>query len=134
MSDLENQTQPTLFDEIGGYSKIKELVDRFYDLMELESQFAELRKVHPIQLDSSREKLTMFLSGWTGGPNLYIEKYGHPKLRARHLPYPINLEMRDQWLRCMGQAMNDVQIPEPLWERLLKAFFDTADWMRNQAN
>ncbi len=134
MSDLENQTQPTLFDEIGGYSKIKELVDQFYDLMELDSQFAELRKVHPIQLDSSREKLTMFLSGWTGGPNLYIEKYGHPKLRARHLPYPINLEMRDQWLRCMGQAMNDVQIPEPLWERLLKAFFDTADWMRNQAN
>jgi hemoglobin len=134
MSDLENQTQPTLFDEIGGYSKIEELVNRFYDLMELDSQFAELRKVHPIQLDSSREKLTMFLSGWTGGPNLYIEKYGHPKLRARHLPYPINLEMRDQWLRCMGQAMNDVQMPEPLWERLLKAFFDTADWMRNQAN
>ncbi len=134
MSDLENQTQPTLFDQIGGYSKIKELVDQFYDLMELDSQFAELRKVHPIQLDSSREKLTMFLSGWTGGPNLYIEKYGHPKLRARHLPYPINLEMRDQWLRCMGQAMIDVQMSELLWERLLKAFFDTADWMRNQAN
>jgi hemoglobin len=134
MSDLENQTQSTLFDEIGGYSKIKELVDQFYDLMELDSQFAELRKVHPIQLDSSREKLTMFLSGWTGGPNLYIEKYGHPKLRARHLPYPINLEMRDQWLRCMGQAMINVQMPELLWEKLLKAFFDTADWMRNQAN
>jgi len=134
MSDLENQTQSTLFDEIGGYSKIKELVDQFYDLMELDSQFAELRKVHPIQLDSSREKLTMFLSGWTGGPNLYIEKYGHPKLRARHLPYPINLEMRDQWLRCMGQAMINLQMPELLWEKLLKAFFDTADWMRNQAN
>ena len=134
MPELEDKSSPTLFDEIGGYEKIKDLVNQFYDLMELDSQFSELRKVHPKELDSSREKLTMFLSGWTGGPNLYIEKYGHPKLRARHLPYPINLVMRDQWLQCMGQAMIDVQLPEQLWERLLKAFFDTADWMRNQAN
>jgi len=134
MADSENKTLPTLFDEIGGYDKIKELVDRFYDLMELDSAFSELRKLHPNQLDSSREKLTMFLSGWTGGPNLYIEKYGHPKLRARHLPFPINLAMRDQWLQCMGQAMSDIQLPEALWERLLKAFLDTADWMRNQPN
>jgi hemoglobin len=134
MPELEDEPSPTLFDEIGGYEKIKDLVNQFYDLMELDSQFSELRKVHPKELGSSREKLTMFLSGWTGGPNLYIEKYGHPKLRARHLPYPINLVMRDQWLQCMGQAMIDVQLPEQLWERLLKAFFDTADWMRNQAN
>ena len=134
MTELTNDPIPTLFDEMGGAEKIKELVDQFYDLMELDTQFVELRRLHPNQLDSSREKLMMFLSGWTGGPNLYIEKYGHPKLRARHLPFAINLEMRDQWLRCMGQAMIDVNLPEPLWERLIKAFFDTADWMRNQAN
>lgn len=134
MTESTNHSLPTLFEEIGGLVKVKELVDQFYDLMELDSQFTELRKLHPNQLDDSREKLTMFLSGWTGGPNLYIEKYGHPKLRARHLPFPINLEMRDQWLRCMGQAMVDVGLPDPLWERLLKAFFDTADWMRNRAN
>lgn len=134
MTELTNDPIPTLFDEMGGAEKIKELVDQFYDLMELDMQFAELRRLHPNQLDSSREKLMMFLSGWTGGPNLYIEKYGHPKLRARHLPFAINLEMRDQWLRCMGQAMIDVDLPEPLWERLIKAFFDTADWMRNKPN
>jgi hemoglobin len=134
MTESTNEPSPTLFEEIGGIEKIKALVDQFYDLMELDTQFVELRRLHPNQLDSSREKLMMFLSGWTGGPNLYIEKYGHPKLRARHLPFAINLEMRDQWLRCMGQAMIDVNLPEPLWERLIKAFFDTADWMRNQAN
>ncbi len=74
MPELEDKSSPTLFDEIGGYGKIKDLVNQFYDLMELDSQFSELRKVHPKELDSSREKLTMFLSGWTGGPNLYIEK------------------------------------------------------------
>ena len=134
MNSYANTSNISLYEEIGGQLKIKELVDRFYDLMDLDSQFAELRSVHPNTLDTSREKLYMFLVGWMGGPNLYIERFGHPMLRARHLPFPINSMMRDQWLQCMGQAMADLQIPDELWEKLLRAFFQTADWMRNQAD
>ena len=129
---MEKEIPITLYEEIGGADKVKELVDRFYDLMDLEANFSALRQLHPNTLELSREKLTFFLSGWLGGPNLYIDKYGHPMLRARHLPYPIGSSARDQWLQCMGQAMSDVGLSEVLWERLLNAFFDTADWMRNQ--
>lgn len=128
-----SSTEPlNLFEEIGGLEKIQELVDRFYDLMEMEERFTDLRRLHPNNLDISREKLLMFLSGWMGGPSLYMEKYGHPMLRAKHLPFPIGVNERDQWLHCMGQSMVDVGITNDLWERLLKSFFDTADWMRNK--
>src|SRR5919205_2808376 len=95
----------TAYDLIGGDSKLRELVDRFYDLMELEPEFAGIRAMHPTPTDGSRDKLYWFLSGWTGGPSLYIEKFGHPRLRARHLPYAIGIAERDQWLRCMEMAM-----------------------------
>ena len=99
--------------------------------MELEPEFAGMRALHPESTEGSRDKLFWFLSGWMGGPNLFIEKFGHPRLRARHLPYAIASDERDQWLRCMAWAMEDVGLPEPLRERLLHSFFDTADWMRN---
>jgi hemoglobin len=83
-------------------------------------------------LDGSRDKLYWFLSGWMGGPSLYIERFGHPRLRARHLPYAIASSERDQWLRCMAWAMQDVSVPEELQQRLMQSFYDTADWMRNK--
>jgi len=108
------------------------VVDRFYDLMELEPRFAELRAVHPSTLDGSRDKLFWFLSGWLGGPDLYISRFGHPRLRARHLPYPIGVKERDQWLACMKQAMAELAMDPALAARLEESFFKTADWMRNQ--
>lgn len=88
--------------------------------------------MHPTPTDSSRDKLYWFLSGWTGGPNLFVERFGHPRLRARHLPFSIGVAERDQWLRCMNMAMVEVDLPQPLQEALKRAFFQTADWMRNR--
>jgi hemoglobin len=124
---------PTLYEVIGGGEKLREMVDRFYDLMELEPEFAGIRAMHPRPMDGSRDKLFMFLSGWMGGPDLYISQYGHPRLRARHLPFAIASDERDQWLRCMAWAMEDVGIEENLRVRLMESFFQTADWMRNKA-
>lgn len=127
----EGAATSTVFEVVGGAERLRELVDRFYDLMDLEPQFAGLRVLHPPLLDGSRDKLTWFLSGWMGGPDLYVEKFGHPRLRARHLPFRIASAERDQWLTCMAMAMQDLALPPGLQERLLESFYQTADWMRN---
>jgi hemoglobin len=131
---LEDTQQRSAFDLVGGDAKLRELVGRFYDLMDLDPQFAGIRALHPTSLDGSRDKFYWFLSGWMGGPSLYVERFGHPRLRARHLPYAIASNERDQWLRCMALAMNDVGMEESLQERLLHSFYETADWMRNKAD
>jgi hemoglobin len=123
---------PTPFERLGGEGGVRALVDRFYDLMDLEPRFAELRAVHPTTLDSARDKLYWFLCGWLGGPNHYIERFGHPMLRARHLPYPIRSIERDQWMGCMLQAMQDEGVEPVLMQRLAEALYGTADWMRNK--
>ena len=131
-SDSVNSTQTTAYVLIGGAESIRQLVDRFYDLMELEPAYAVIRQLHHADLSSSRDKLYLFLTGWMGGPELYQEKYGHPKLRARHLPFPIGSIERNQWLDCMQRAMDEVAIDEQLKARLHESFFATADWMRNK--
>jgi hemoglobin len=128
---VDSNPPPSLFELVGGAERLRALVDRFYDLMDLEAQFADLRALHPPALDGSRDKLYWFLSGWMGGPGLYIEKFGHPRLRARHLPFRIASTERDQWLTCMAMAMQDVALAPVLQERLLESFYQTADWMRN---
>jgi hemoglobin len=122
----------TPYDELGGDAKVREMVDRFYDLMDLEPVYAGIRKLHPPSMETSREKLYMFLSGWLGGPGLYMEKYGPPMLRARHLPFAIGISERDQWMDCMRRAMEDVGVEEELRQGLYNAFLQTADWMRNR--
>ena len=111
---------------------MRALVDRFYDLMDFEPGYAQLRRVHGSSLESAREKLYLFLSGWLGGPPLYMERHGHPMLRARHLPFAIGEEERDQWMACMHQAMGEVGLDVSLADRLGESFFKTADWMRNR--
>ena len=123
---------PTPFERLGGEPGVRALVDRFYDLMDLEPQFAGIRALHPQDLQGSRDKLFWFLCGWLGGPNHYIERYGHPRLRARHLPYAIGIAERDQWMACMMLAMQEQGVDETLAQRLTEAFFGTADWMRNK--
>lgn len=130
MSTEENP-QASLYELLDGESGLRTLVDRFYDLMDLEPAFAGIRTMHPTPLDSSRDKLFWFLSGWSGGPNLFIERFGHPRLRARHLPYAIGISERDQWLQCMEMAMEEVGIVPSLQAYLKKSFAETADWMRN---
>jgi hemoglobin len=120
------------FSLLGGEAAVRALVDRFYDLMDLEPAYAGIRRLHPGTLDGSRDKLHWFLCGWLGGPDLYVQRFGHPRLRARHLPYEIGIAERDQWLACMTQAMQECGIEASLAERLAAAFFNTADWMRNK--
>lgn len=131
MTEEENK-QPTPFALIGGEPRVRVLVERFYDLMELEHGYSALRAVHGPDLASAREKLFWFLCGWMGGPQHYVERFGHPRLRARHMPFKIGLLERDQWLACMDQAMGDMGMDAGLREHLRAAFFQTADWMRNQ--
>lgn len=125
-------TNDTPYALLGGDAGVRGLVDRFYDLMDGTPEYYGIRKLHPADLSGSRDKLYLFLSGWLGGPPLYVEKYGHPMLRARHLPFAIGIAERDAWLACMLQAMEDRKIEENLRMALLKAFYGTADWMRNQ--
>lgn len=122
----------TPYERLGGEGRLRELVDRFYDLMELEPAFAGIRRLHPAALEGSRAKLFMFLSGWLGGPPLYVARYGHPMLRARHLPFPIGTAERDQWMQCMIRAMEETGVEPDLRESLAQAFAGTADWMRNR--
>lgn len=120
------------YERIGGEAKIRELVERFYELMDTLPEAQQIRQMHARDLRASKEKLFMFLSGWLGGPQLYMEKYGHPRLRQRHMPFAVDSAARDQWMHCMIQAMEDVGIEEPLRKELEAAFYKTADFMRNQ--
>ena len=129
------QIQPTPtatpFEWIGGEGKVKALVERFYDLMDLEPKYAALRAAHGSHLERARQHLFWFLCGWLGGPQHYTDRFGHPRLRSRHMPFSIGIVERDQWLACMDQAMGETGVPQELRTRLKDSFFQTADWMRN---
>ena len=120
------------YELMGGETAVRCLVDRFYDLMDEDPDYYGIRKLHPQDLTSSRQKLFMFLCGFMGGPSLYTEKFGEPRMRTRHLPFSIGVSERDQWLSCMSRAMEDVGLEQEVCRSLGKAFYQTADFMRNQ--
>jgi hemoglobin len=122
----------TPFESAGGEAAVRALVDRFYDLMDIEPAYRELRAAHGSTLADARDKLFWFLCGWLGGPAHYTERFGHPRLRMRHMPFAIGVLERDQWVACMDQAMRECALDAALRERLNQSFFQTADWMRNQ--
>ena len=122
----------TPYDLMGGDAGIRRLVDRFYDLMDSAPEAAHVRALHAASLKASREKLYLFLTGWTGGPPVYTDKYGHPRLRMRHFPFSIGARERDEWLWCMDRALDEHEMPAPLREALRQRLHDLADHMRNQ--
>ena len=124
--------ETTPFERLGGEQQVRALVDRFYDLMELEPQYTELRAAHGSTLQDARQKLFWFLCGWLGGPDHYQQRFGHPRLRQRHMPFSIGIKERDQWVACMDQAMGECAVPDGLRTRLAESFMKTADWMRNR--
>ena len=124
--------QATPYELIGGDAQVRALIDRFYDLMDETPEYYVIRKLHPQDLGGSRDKLYKFLTGWLGGPPLYTDQYGHPMLRARHLPFAIGIAERDAWMHCMLQAAEAVIADEKLRIWLIEQLFKTADWMRNR--
>jgi len=125
-------TETSLYELLGGETGVRALVDRFYDLMDSSPEAKDIRALHAASLKQSREKLFMFLSGWSGGPLLYMEKFGHPRLRQRHMPFTIGERERDQWLWCMEQALDAGDFPPAVVQHLKSRFGEVADFMRNQ--
>ncbi|MEO8545274.1 MAG: group II truncated hemoglobin [Betaproteobacteria bacterium] len=132
MSIQEKPKFETPFAWIGGEDTVHALTERFYDLMDLEPAYAQLRAVHGSELGNARQRLFWFLCGWLGGPQHYTERFGHPRLRARHMPFAIGITERDQWLACMDQALGEAGVDADLRKRLNESFFQTADWLVNQ--
>jgi hemoglobin len=125
-------SRSTFFELLGGVERVRELVEKFYDVMDADPKAAGIRALHPADLTEAREKLFMFLTGWTGGPQLYIERYGHPFLRKRHMPFAIGESERDQWMYCMVRAMHEIGIEEPVLTKLAEQLWGVADFMRNR--
>ena len=126
----------TFFELLGGndsgVANIRNLVETFYDIMDSDPKVAPIRAMHPADLTGSREKLFMFLTGWTGGPQLYIERYGHPFLRKRHMPFSIDESARDQWMYCMIKAIQHLGFDDKLMTALSEQLYGVADFMRNK--
>ena len=127
-----SEPAPTHYDVLGGDAGIRRLVDRFYDLMDTAPEATHVRALHAASLKASREKLYLFLTGWTGGPPLYVAQRGHPRLRMRHFPFVIATRERDEWLWCMDRALDEHEMPTELREALRGKLHALADHMRNQ--
>ncbi|STZ76919.1 group II truncated hemoglobin [Bergeriella denitrificans] len=122
----------TLYDLLGAEQGVGDIVTRFYDLMDLEPKYAELRQTHGETLDYARDRLYKFLSGWLGGPPLYEEAHGHPRLRQRHMPFQVDMQTRNQWIACFAQALSELAVEKNYAEAMLIRLFALGDWMRNQ--
>ncbi len=122
---------PTPYEQLGGDAGIRRLVDRFYDLMDTAPEARTVRALHATSLKASREKLYLFLTGWTGGPPVYVERHGHPRLRMRHFPFRIAERERDEWLWCMDRALDEHEMPDALRAMLRGKLHALADHMRN---
>jgi len=124
--------EKTPYQMMGGEQGARALSDRFYDIMANDEYAKPLYDMHPQPLDRIRQVFFEFLSGWLGGPDLFAEKYGHPMLRKRHMPFPIDQDLRDQWMHCMNKAL-DAEIDNPLLrEGLRKSLAQLASHMINQ--
>jgi len=133
MVKMQENQEVTHYQRIGGEAKVRELVRRFYELMDVLPEAYGIRKLHAENLQNANDKLFMFLSGWMGGPQLFVAAFGHPMLRRRHLPFAIGDAERDQWLLCMNQALSEVVEDGALRRELSDAFSKVADHMRNRA-
>jgi len=129
---IKNDTQ-TLYERIGGEEKLRSLVQSFYQHMDTLNEVKKVRDMHTADLKGAEDKLFMFLSGWMGGPPLFIEKFGHPRLRQRHINFAIDESARDQWMLCMKHALDDTVEEQTLRDELMDAFYGVADFMRNRA-
>jgi hemoglobin len=125
---------PTPYELVGGRDAVLALANRFYDAMERDEP--ELTALHKCKApgkvtDATRERFGLFLVGWLGGPQEYIEQHGHPRLRMRHRAVPITIAMRDAWLRAMSTAMDESGVSGEIRTFLDDRFAHVADFLRN---
>lgn len=123
---------PTVYERLGGADGVRRLVQRFYQLMDELPESYGVRRMHPESLAGSEDSLFKFLSGWLGGPPLYVNERGHPRLRMRHFPYAIGESERAEWLLCMRMALDETVADETLRDGLMRAFSQMADHLVNQ--
>jgi hemoglobin len=123
----------THYERIGGEAGIRALVRRFYELMDELPEAYGIRKMHAESLAGASDKLFKYLSGWMGGPQLFVQEFGEPFLRRRHFPFAIGESEREQWMLCMDMALNEVVADAELRRELSTAFAKLADHMRNRA-
>lgn len=131
-NSLMTNFEVPLYELLGGEKGLRSLVNRFYAIMDSAPEAKGIRALHAKSLKRSREKLFLFLSGWSGGPQLYVEKYGHPRLRMRHMPFAIGTAERDLWLWCMDRAIDESGYDPRVVEFLKTRFSEVADFMRNK--
>ena len=120
------------YDALGGEVAVRALVERFYEHMDEDAEALTIRRMHPEDLARAQQRLFEFLSGWLGGPNLYWERHGHPRLRMRHLPFTIDAAARDAWMGCMRKALAETVADDTLRAQLDQALTNVANHMRNQ--
>ena len=123
----------TPFERIGGQPAVDRIIDAFYDGMDTLPEASVIRTLHPHDLSGTRAVLKKYLAEWLGGPPAYSQERGHPRLRARHLPFSIGDEERDAWMFCMRRAMEDVVTDQEAREWVLAKLSQVADWMRNRS-
>jgi hemoglobin len=126
---------PTLtpFHRIGGQPTVDRIIDSFYDRMDTLVEARVIRELHPEDLSATRTALKKYLAEWLGGPAAYTQERGHPRLRARHMPFSIGDEERDAWMFCMRGAMEEVVTDQAAREGILQKLSQVADWMRNRS-
>jgi hemoglobin len=134
MEQLGHTTAASHFAQLGGQPTVDRIVDEFYRRMDTLPEAQTIRAMHPANLADTKHVLKLYLAEWLGGPHAYSEQRGHPRLRARHLPFRIGVAERDAWLLCMRGAMESAVADKMLLEHLMNLLFRTADWMRNDAD
>ncbi len=130
---MTTSKQITPYELLGGEAGVRQLVNRFYALMDELPEAWNVRKLHPESLAGSTENLFEYLSGWFGGPQTYTEKKGHPRMRMRHAPYAVTPTAKDEWMMCMTQALTEQVLDIALKDQLIAAFQQLADHMVNTA-
>lgn len=121
-----------MFKRIGGSVTVDRLVESFYSRMDSLPEAKTIRALHASDLEPAKRTLKRYLSEWMGGPKLYSEEKGHPRLRQRHLGFPIGEAERDAWLLCMSGALEETVADAAAREEILTLLAKLADWMRNQ--
>lgn len=124
--------EASLYDAIGGAPTISALVDRFYTNMELWPEAREIRAMHAADLTGVAHGLKAYLSEWLGGPALFSPVKGHPRMKMRHMPFPIASAQRDAWLACMKEALDTTVENRPARLQIYASMEKLADWMRNK--